>query len=474
MTKPTDQEALTYNWDTVFALPASIVNNAIIKKKSSPSRFKYSFTPEGSTIESTVSANFGDWLITQGGDGKNLRMSVPLNTIAVLSGTEVPTFLGSANAVIEIKLHYVPHTDAPSPKSGKLMKLVPKNILESPTDPVVTLVGEIKYQNPPGIVEKAVFEIGFRDWINANLAEFDHIFAVININDKIDSDAQWAFTKPTYTSYAFIDRDTLEDSVFGVLCMTGGRSGEKFTEQISPNAIPASSKAGFLISQRRFLDDLVKPALKLSYNGLTEDKLSISSDGTSLSLKIGETVQLKDVSHDGNKYSPLLKEFEITALGQTLKIYSHTKTEVSSGIYSISKATHWYNIKLGTKSNGKQTLKYSESQKAKITHETEKSVGVEIGEIIAGILTAIVVVIAGILTDGAAFVAAAAVIGLLGGMAAATPSIIAAANKDDSPDIDMLVINTTDPITWPDSKDFLLEYAGLNVSLQLGGNPQFA
>ena len=50
---------------------------------------------------------------------------------------------------------------------------------------------------------------------------------------------------------------------------------------------------------------------------------------------------------------------------------------------------------------------------------------------------------------------------------------IAAGDKDKIPPIDLMVINATSPITWPLATGFLLTSAGINESLQLGGDPQF-
>jgi hypothetical protein len=461
------QEASTYDWDTVFALPVADVNRAIVTGKSSPRGFSYDHVEGGS--RTTTSARFGDWQVAQGGDGKNLRMTIPLAEIAV--GAQ---YFGNGTATIEVKLQYLPHTDGPAPAQGRLVKLVVRNTSSDlDNDPVVVLVGEIAGASSMGLLQQAIFQVGLGAWLNANLAAFTHVFAVVNLNDRIDQDAQWAFTKPTYVDYAYTDGATLDQSTFGVLCMTGGRRGEGLSEQISPNAIPQGSRAGFLVAPARFLTDLLLPAMLHCYKGLGTDDLLVASDASSLSLKPGRTPTLSGVEHDGTSYSPVLEELEVSLLGQSLEIRSHTKTEVSPGIWSITEATHWYAISLGSLPNGTQTLKYRETQPAQIEHTTEKSTGVVIGEIIAAVLTAVAVVVAGVLTDGAAFVVAALVIGALGGVAAATPEIIAAANTDDSPDIDALRLNVMAPVTWPDSKDFRLDFAGLNGSLQLGGQPSF-
>jgi hypothetical protein len=63
---------------------------------------------------------------------------------------------------------------------------------------------------------------------------------------------------------------------------------------------------------------------------------------------------------------------------------------------------------------------------------------------------------------------------LLIGLAQRAPDIVAAIGQSDAPSIDLLVLNTTDPVKWSDSKDFKLSWTGLNDSLQMGGDPGFA
>ncbi len=61
---------------------------------------------------------------------------------------------------------------------------------------------------------------------------------------------------------------------------------------------------------------------------------------------------------------------------------------------------------------------------------------------------------------------------LVGGLTAVAeeaPDIIANAGTDDAPAADLLALNISAPITWPDSKAFRLTSAGISDSLQLAG-----
>lgn len=57
---------------------------------------------------------------------------------------------------------------------------------------------------------------------------------------------------------------------------------------------------------------------------------------------------------------------------------------------------------------------------------------------------------------------------------AAIITAVASGNKDKIPPVNLMILNATKPITWPDATEFKLGWAGLNGSLQFGGDPGFA
>ncbi len=453
----TSRVSETYGWDTVYAMPVSKVNRLIMELGSSPAAMHYS------DDEFEISAKFGDWQIVQGGDGKNIRMSLPLSNITgTIHSNQEPIKVGAAKAVIEVNLHYLEEDE----NSNKLNLMVKSTSTEE-EDPVASLVA-CSFPTDPGLIIGAIVRSAVLSWCNGHLGEFDHVFASVEINEKIDSDAQWAFVKPSYTSYAYLDKDTLDDSLFAVLCMTGGRNGEHLSEQLSPNVIPDGSDAGYLISQRRFLNDMVKPQLgnNTYIEGLKSDDLSLSSDGTELNLSKPVNVTLK--STHGKSYSGKLTDFSIKAYGNTLRFAYRTSTRVDEFYIARCSGTHWYNIYLDRSANG-QTLKYKQAQPPVADHSIEET---KTGQVIEEVLEAVEVAalaVAAVLTDGAALAVAGLVIGLLQGTTMVADSAIKMANKDESPSIDMMVFNSTTPITWPDRSGFSLNSAGLNESLQLGG-----
>jgi hypothetical protein len=146
---------------------------------------------------------------------------------------------------------------------------------------------------------------------------------------------------------------------------------------------------------------------------------------------------------------------------------------VSAGITAWCDSTHWYDISLGTNSSGEQTLLWKETQTAIENHGVNKAVWVEITEEIATVVLVIVGAVFTALTEGAGAIVVVLIAGLITGVAGNAANIEALIAKNDAPSMDMLVLNSTDPIKWSDSQDFKLDYASLDESLQLGGDANF-
>ncbi|HEY3365326.1 MAG TPA: TULIP family P47-like protein [Symbiobacteriaceae bacterium] len=477
----------TLNWDTVFAIPIPQVNSAIVAHKSSPGGFAY-VNAKGDSVK----GSFGDWQVVRGGDGALIWMSLPVKDVT--GSCTLGAFTWSqGELIVEVRLQFIPHTDAAAGASGatstRPMALKVKATSSSPTDPVVSLKTALFTQAPTGDavdafgldVVEAVIPALIVAWLNENLVDFAHVFAVVDLNDYIDKDAAWAWTKPTYIDYAYSDGPTAAESILGVLCMTGGRTGTvQQVQAVDPSAIPGGSIAGYLIAEERLLNDLMLPTLPMKWTHSTRDDYEVVVGGDTstgkyqhvLQLKSGRSIQLDPVEHDGSHYTPYMKELKI-AVEETLVIFeTYTETDVGMGVTAYCHTTHWYTMELGTSNLG-QTLVYKEAKTPVTDQGTHASEGTEIEKwmlIVVGVLaTAVLAVV----TDGAALAVGGVVIGLLTGLAATSPDIIADVNTDTSPNLDLLTFNTTDPIRWTGSGVFNLNYAGLNGPLQLGGTPNF-
>lgn len=456
--------ASTYGWDTMFAIRATDVNKQLAKPDVCPVQFAQTQDGIGLT------GNFAAWQICQGGGGTNLHMQIPITTGA-LSYQGQTAALDGAVATIEIKLNYLPAPPATG-TTGKLQKLTVATTPQGQSDVVVSVLN-LTLPHSTGSMVKYLAMGALTEWFNAHLAEFAYVFNLVDLNAVVDKDAyQWL--SPSSVGYAYVDGATLDDSVFGALCMVQGNSAANLVPQISQVAIPTASRAGFTISPSAFLLNMVAPALQLAFPGSSQGDFGLAADRQSL-VNLHE-VNTQTVRNGGITYQPEVQTLTLTINGTELLLATLTRTQISPGIVLYVQNTAYLGIVLDT-STGSPKLKWTQSRAPVNEHWMDVAIGIKVVEAILAIIAVIIIAILGVLTDGAAFIVAAIIVGIVMGLAAATPELIAAVIggdlSDKVPSIDALALNATSSVTWPGAGAFKPQFAGLSGSFQFGGDPCF-
>ncbi|MEZ4676587.1 MAG: TULIP family P47-like protein [Caldilineaceae bacterium] len=89
-----------------------------------------------------------------------------------------------------------------------------------------------------------------------------HVFCTVELNKYIDKSEGWKWTRPTDVGYAYVDGKYEQNSLLGILCMTGGRKrSAQQSDILDANAIPNGSVAGFLVAEKQFLEELIMPTI---------------------------------------------------------------------------------------------------------------------------------------------------------------------------------------------------------------------
>ncbi|WP_299410393.1 TULIP family P47-like protein [uncultured Roseobacter sp.] len=476
------KEADTYDWDTVFAVKFKDVNKAIAKPGNTPTEYDQS----ESTTDSNIKGTFGAWSLTGGGDTL-LHMNVALTSgTLTYRGNESPpqqhvVDLAGVSATIEITLDQLPQ---PKPVANHKTKKTTTGgntvgLRVSQEDTVdVTQVNNLP--SNAGFEATLLVQGLLKLWFNANLDKFTYAFASVDLNAKADKGGyQWL--QPKYVGYAVLQGPTVEDSVFGVLCMVDDAVTAPPTAQVSPNAIPEGQDSGFLISQKKFFQHLVQPGIYTMFDGAKKDDFEVSPDGSKITNK--NTVTMNKVGD--SDYQPVCAEntVQITLDGATTIKFELLKAVVdfSPGITIVMTYTMFSNIVLQTNSKGGQVLDYKKAQEPIIDHNVEVASWVTWTEVAASVLVAVATLGTGaaikkmcerIALKIVALIITALVLELIANIGAIITAV-AEGDKDKLPTIDLMAVNATNPITWTDSGDFLITSAGLAKSLQLGGNPNF-
>jgi len=461
-----NETAETYGWDTVSAIHIADANAAVARAGSSPSSFQAADTADGYAVSGT----FGAWQITTGGSGDLIRLAIPItkSTITKPGGS---TESASGTALVDVRLNYLDE-EANPPASGTNKLLKVQTTIAGPEAPAASVV-QINYTGTaPSFLADAALQGMLGGWLNANLQDFDHVFATVNIDRTADTGAfQWM--QPTHVAYAYSDMGTPNDGLLGVLCMTGNRVEAGLPQQISSVVIPPGQRVGFLIAKQRLLENLMLPAMPNVFPGSTLADFKLSTTGEAIVNATNNVSFTVTTAAQGNTpastHAAQIVDLQLTVEADEMQLSVTTVTDISPGIKAYCQTQSFLGIRLVNKPDGTQTLGFYDSRAAVTNPWTEEDPGIQITEEILGIVALLLAAVAIVVTDGAAIGAAALIVGLVVGVMSLTTTLIQDAGKDDAPSIDSLVLNSTAAITWPDSKDFRLGTAGLSDSLQLGG-----
>ncbi len=369
----------TYNWDTAFGIRFKDANAAIVKAGSSPGRFSGAHTVAGSTFQ--VSADFGAWQMT-GGSGSLLIMTLPMANGSISGGGQSPAnFTGTAQ--IQVSLGFVPQPDQTSTQELRLDTQEVASVLQ------VTL------SSGP---ESATSSIrgALQDWLNANLGEFNHVFAAVDLNLTLDQDDVFAWVKPTHVGYAIYTGDIAapDDYLFGVLAMTEKRHGVNLSPAIDPDVIPKGADAGFLISSSRVVEKMFLPQIETLFLNAKATDFDRQDDG--MTIVNTKTVNFtKFTLSDGTE----INDAHVDAAGFTLSVGAgHVEISFTGlsftwqGKYNVT-VNYSSTNSLGTDSNGHLQLTQTDAPTVSVVtamtspqkwKEIWESIGIGVGLAVVG------------------------------------------------------------------------------------------
>ncbi|ABS40665.1 TULIP family P47-like protein [Clostridium botulinum] len=485
-------QTTTLNWDTVYAVPIDIVNEAIKFKHPTPEQFELLDGKYGD-----CKGSFQEWQIISGGDGGNIRLKIPIKNFRAnvigkyLSGTGG---FESANLEIQVKLKYLPHFPQSKNKNERLVDLKIRTKSNNAEDPAIIIIPtseDVKgfYFNEDIrsllMTEDDQFIMNYfhrliKEWLERNLYFFNYVFNTVNLNLYISNNEKWKWTKPSYVDYAYSEIDgDLSKSALGVLCMTDGRKGSKIQQQkIDPYAIPKESQSGFLISEERLLKNILLPTIPKKFPKSKGDEFEVINQSNQggrysyiLKLKEGKKINLDNINACGYTCTPYIQKMKISLLGNYLRLESTTRIDLPLGVSSICETMCEYRFKLDKNDKGEQTIAYEQIGSPTNKQYTEKTQDISF-EIIKGLLIATLGFVLELVPGIGSFLAVALIGGTLVGSISLIPNFIESYNVNTAPNIDLSLENSVSEITWNSSDIFNLNYVALAGPLQLGGTLQ--
>lgn len=469
----TQYRADTGGWDAVNCVRITEINDAIRNAGTSPGRME--FAPDA---DSSVSGAFDSWRVSPGGDGPLINLEIPMRDVTVARGDRQAT-LDHIVIEIQVRMELIPSGRNAPQGGGITEKLLVIAKRPSPlllgadgSERAATLVGHTGLDDL-GLRLKSTLLSGVETWMNDNLDSFTHVFAAVNVSDRMSEETEgeaFAWLKPTDVSYAFGASGTDPDaSVLAILCQTEGRSRSGLVHQADPGLIPEGCDAGVVISRSRFLRNMVGKSLPRAFKGLSGKDIRYKEKDTGLHL--AKPVKAQKVEHDGKTYAPVIHQLDVSLRDTEMELKSLTKTEVSPGIFSVCSATAAYAFGLTKRSDGAKTIGFVETRPIKTVESTEKTKEVTILDTILTILGVIGGLVITFVSFGTASVAYYVVLGIVLGSLAGTISIklIEMTKEGDAPPIDLLMANATGAVRWSTGRTFDPTFAALNNGLQIGG-----
>jgi hypothetical protein len=465
VTENTAPTAWTHGWDTVFAIRIADANARFAQPGVCPAEF--SLAGKNWTAEGT----FGPWRIATGGDGGSgtiVLLSLPV-TGGTLTYAGTNYALAPSRFLISVQLGFLASKTVTLP-SGTRTELVFHAKNKDVPAVVVT-----DYDHPNDDVQ-LLLRGAMQDWLNEQLPLIEHVFASADIDVQVTGgNMQWL--APTYTSYAIHSGADEESSFLAVLGLCQGRDAAGLTEQISAASIPVGSRAGLLIAPELFFRNMLEPSMAASFTGMVPGTLTVdvTVDGPVLSNR--SEVALDSFEHEGKTYHPVLQNVSVTVNAGEIVMQSVTRIPISPGIRGYVKQTSHHVLKLVDKPGGGKTLQLVDSQPAESNHWQEIDPGVQVAEWIVAAAGVIAGIALSSVSGGLSLALGTMLVGVLTGLAAGTPDIIASVLGQElsaaAPSVDGLVFGATNFINWPGGQVFTLDSAGFASSLQLGGNPNF-
>ncbi len=394
----------TLQWDTAYMASFDVVNAAIINQKSFPPTFDYT---DETTIR--ITGSWTSWQLCPGGAGGDVQLSCVV-TSGTASGAGQSGDLTGATVVIQVRLAAVAAADPvndPTAQTdlGKAQQLV-VDTQSVGLDPAVSIISS----SYPGVTSKLLADLldsVFKNYFNAHIGDFSHVFAVMNINEVADTDGfQWL--KPTAFDYAVASPSrgaTTANSAFGLIAMVQNHPISP-TQQLAIDVSALSGLAdgansAFVISETLVAQNMLLRGAIATIQGSTTDDFGFSADGVSVTNT--RAVTWGNFQSEDTVISPTIDTGNFILRADDTYVYleiTNAHYETSPGVTVHMNVTQKFTFKTVKAQNGNWVFIPDTTGlgNPSITSSVSLSEGLQITEIVMGA----VAVVAGVLCAASA------------------------------------------------------------------------
>ncbi len=310
----------TFGWDTVFGIHYDHLNTAFQKDNAKLPDFKDWLD---ATSQVKITGSWSYFQVTTGGAGQNLQMMCKL----VSGTTSMGSDLKDSWLKIQVNLSTIPNPDYPAKDktgTGGTVNTMSVNSTGTTTNPAVSIISSSFPNVPAGLLKEALPGI-FQNYFCANIAQFNQIFAAVDLNVIADKgDYQWL--KPSYTTYACADSVSgkLNDGVFAVLSMTDKDQPTQLSHEVDNRilqSLPDGANSALALSATKVLEHIFLPGAVYTIQGSSTDDFKIDNDNMWITNK-NDVTWGNFTLDNGKEITPTIKagNFQLGLVDQTAQL----------------------------------------------------------------------------------------------------------------------------------------------------------
>lgn len=327
-----DNSVSTLGWDSVYMASFTVINKAILAQKSYPAEFNFSVDGV------TGSGKWKSWQLAIGGAGQNVQLDCIAASGSAKFNNESGDLSGT-RLTIQVNLKKVaaavPVKDPTAiPGTGTSQALVVDTEGKG-EDSAVSVISWSFPASVPAIL-KDLLPTMFKSYFNGAIAEFNHVFAVMNLNAVADQDA-FKWLKPSTFAYAVSSPTdaTLDHSAFGLMAMVQGRKigpGQQYAiDSRAMIDLPPGSNSAFVISEQMVASNILLQGAMAVIQGSKASDFTFSVDGLTVT-NASDLIWGHFQTDKNGVISPLIPKnnFRLRADGTDIWI------EIDNAVYSPS------------------------------------------------------------------------------------------------------------------------------------------
>lgn len=444
--------ATTNGWDTVSICRVTALNERIKAEKTYPKDMK----EEMAMV--SVEGDFKPWQIITGGDGRNVKLNIPIETgkyrgMSINGGEGVD--ISGVSVDVYVKLSYFPMPDPLTAADGTydLYTDTGAGDAKGAAEPIAAVIA---LHAPEGLLDeinKSILRGLFESWLNKpeNLKKFDTLFSTVLINNMGKGSEEYAWLRATSISYAYTDKNTEESSIFGILCMTNNRSHAGLPNQLPAVSLLQDDNAMFLISREVFVQYQFLPSLPFVFTDSPEATYEVDEAGTTVT---GKNIQLDPVHVGAIDYYPIAESFEVTFDEAYIRTTAKIHTPISPGIDAHTVIITKQTLNLDENSQHEQVMAYEMVGNPIVENSTDIAAWIVVTEALLALVAAVVTGVAGHVAGKMVALIVGIVVALVVALVSITihviiEKVIAGAVTDALPSIAPMVKVAANQVKWP-------------------------